>query len=94
MKYVVFAIVTFFSAMTYILNKKEPAIQNDRFSLFNNMTVAVAISGSAAKAACAETILDAHKRNYISINASESDLTAFCHEIGLKVESKIKGMTK
>lgn len=81
-------------AMTLYAFYEKEQVQHERLSLFNNMTVAVAISGSAAKTACAETIIDARKKNYISVNASEADLATFCHEIGLKVERKIKGMMR
>lgn len=94
MKYAVTVIiVSLIGMMSYALYEKEKA-QSEIFSLFNNMTVAVAISGSAAKTACAETIIDANKKNYISVNASEADLATFCHEVGLKVERKIKGMMR
>lgn len=93
MKYAVLFAMTFTAMVIYALDKPEKS-SNEQLSLFNNMSVAVAISGSAAKAACAETILDANKRQYITIKASEADLATLCHEIGLKVERKIKGMMK
>lgn len=56
--------------------------------------VSVAVSGSAARSGCAEGILTALDKKLIAVQGNEKELVDLCHEVGLKIERKLKGQIK